>query len=463
MQTLIVVFITAILAMFLGFSKNKNMVKYISMLGLVGALCVNLLGLNKNFFEFSFFFEFNTASLLLSNIAIIITLLIFLISGYKKDNYAWNDYYPLVLFSLCGAIILFSFTHLLTMFLGLEILSIPLYVLAASDKENGFSLEAGLKYFILGAFSTGIMLFGIALIYGAMGSLELLRISELQQFNMLQIPFFFQVGLVLLIVSILFKIAVVPFHFWTPDVYSGSPVLVTAFMGAIVKLAAANTMIYLLKGFFIFQLSNWQKYLTISILLSFTFANFAALVQKNVKRMFAFSSISHSGFILLSIISSVYTQSPFITFYYVIGYTLVSTGIFSIIAYLSEKSETTGFEMFDGLAKKEPFLAFAMTVFLMSMAGIPLTVGFIGKYSILMSIFSVNTLLFVFALLASALSIAYYLKVINRMFMKESASFETIDIKKGLYISVVFILCITFAFALFPERVSQILSNSLIQ
>jgi NADH-quinone oxidoreductase subunit N len=279
---------------------------------------------------------------------------------------------------------------------------------------------------------------------------------------MLQIPFFFQVGLVLLIVSILFKIAVVPFHFWTPDVYSGSPVLVTAFMAAIVKLAAANTMIYLLKGFFIFQLSNWQKYLTISILLSFTFANFAALVQKNVKRMFAFSSISHSGFILLSIISSVYTQSPFITFYYVIGYTLVSTGIFSIIAYLSEKSETTGFEMFDGLAKKEPFLAFAMTVFLMSMAGIPLTVGFIGKYSILMSIFSVNTLLFVFALLASALSIAYYLKVINRMFMKESAAFETIDIKKGLYISVVFILCITFAFALFPERVSQILSNSII-
>jgi NADH-quinone oxidoreductase subunit N len=234
-------------------------------------------------------------------------------------------------------------------------------------------------------------------------------------------------------------------------------------MAAIVKLAAANTMIYLLKGFFIFQLSNWQKYLTISILLSFTFANFAALVQKNVKRMFAFSSISHSGFILLSIISSVYTQSPFITFYYVIGYTLVSTGIFSIIAYLSEKSETTGFEMFDGLAKKEPFLAFAMTVFLMSMAGIPLTVGFIGKYSILMSIFSVNTLLFVFALLASALSIAYYLKVINRMFMKESAAFETIDIKKGLYISVVFILCITFAFALFPERVSQILSNSIIQ
>jgi NADH-quinone oxidoreductase subunit N len=461
MQTLIVVFITAILAMFLGFSKNKNIVKYISILGLASALCVNFMGLNKNVFEFSFFFEFNTSSLFLSNIAIIITLLIFIISGYKKEQYAWNDFYPLILFSLCGAIILFSFTHLLTMFLGLEILSIPLYVLAASNKENGFSLEAGLKYFILGAFSTGIMLFGIALIYGAMGSLELLRISELQQFNMLQIPFFFQVGIVLLLVSILFKIAVVPFHFWTPDVYSGSPVLVTAFMGAIVKMAAANTLIYLLKGFFIFQFDSWQKYLTISILLSFTFANFAALVQKNVKRMFAFSSISHSGFILLSIIASVYTQSPFVTFYYVIGYVLVSTGIFAIIAYLSEKTEATGFEMFDGLAKKEPILAFAMTVFLMSMAGIPLTVGFIGKYSILVSTFSFNMLLFVFALLASALSIAYYLKVINRMFMKEAVSFETIETKSGLFFSVIFILLITFAFAIFPETVSQILSKAL--
>ena len=463
MQTLIVVFITAILAMFLGFSKNKNIVKYISILGLASALCVNLLGLNKNFFEFSFFFEFNTASVFLSNIAIIITLLIFIISGYKKEQYAWNDFYPLILFSLCGAIILFSFTHLLTMFLGLEILSIPLYVLAASNKENGFSLEAGLKYFILGAFSTGVMLFGISLIYGALGSLELMKISELQQFNLLQIPFFFQVGIVLLLVSILFKIAVVPFHFWTPDVYSGSPVLVTAFMGAIVKMAAANTLIYLLKGFFIFQFSSWQKYLTISILLSFTFANFAALVQKNVKRMFAFSSISHSGFILLSIIASVYTQSPFITFYYVIGYVLVSTGIFAIIAYLSEKTEATGFEMFDGLAKKEPVLAFAMTVFLMSMAGIPLTVGFIGKYSILVSTFSFNMLLFVFALLASALSIAYYLKVINRMFMKESIPFDTIENKKGLYFGVIFILLLTFAFAFFPENVSQILSNSVIR
>jgi NADH-quinone oxidoreductase subunit N len=461
MQTLIVVFITAILAMFLGFSKNKNIVKYISILGLASALCVNFMGLNKNVFEFSFFFEFNTSSLFLSNIAIIITLLIFIISGYKKEQYAWNDFYPLILFSLCGAIILFSFTHLLTMFLGLEILSIPLYVLAASNKENGFSLEAGLKYFILGAFSTGIMLFGIALIYGAMGSLELLRISELQQFNMLQIPFFFQVGIVLLLVSILFKIAVVPFHFWTPDVYSGSPVLVTAFMGAIVKMAAANTLIYLLKGFFIFQFDSWQKYLTISILLSFTFANFASLVQKNVKRMFAFSSISHSGFILLSIIASVYTQSPFVTFYYVIGYVLVSTGIFSIIAYLSEKTEATGFEMFDGLAKKEPILAFAMTIFLMSMAGIPLTVGFIGKYSILVSTFSFNMLLFVFALLASALSIAYYLKVINSMFMKEAESFETIETKSGLYFSVIFILVLTFAFAIFPETVSQILSKAL--
>jgi NADH-quinone oxidoreductase subunit N len=461
MQTLIVVFITAILAMFLGFSKNKNIVKYISILGLASALCVNFMGLNKNYIEFSFFFEFNTSSLFLSNIAIIITLLIFIISGYKKEQYAWNDFYPLILFSLCGAIILFSFTHLLTMFLGLEILSIPLYVLAASNKENGFSLEAGLKYFILGAFSTGIMLFGIALIYGAMGSLELLRISELQQFNMLQIPFFFQVGIVLLLVSILFKIAVVPFHFWTPDVYSGSPVLVTAFMGAIVKMAAANTLIYLLKGFFIFQFDSWQKYLTISILLSFTFANFASLVQKNVKRMFAFSSISHSGFILLSIIASVYTQSPFVTFYYVIGYVLVSTGIFSIIAYLSEKTEATGFEMFDGLAKKEPILAFAMTIFLMSMAGIPLTVGFIGKYSILVSTFSFNMLLFVFALLASALSIAYYLKVINSMFMKEAESFETIETKSGLYFSVIFILVLTFAFAIFPETVSQILSKAL--
>lgn len=461
MQTLIVVFITAILAMFLGFSKNKNIVKYISILGLAGALCVNFMGLNKNVFEFSFFFEFNTTSLFLSNIAIIITFLIFIISGYKKEQYAWNDFYPLILFSLCGAIILFSFTNLLTMFLGLEILSIPLYVLAASNKENGFSLEAGLKYFILGAFSTGIMLFGIALIYGAMGSLELLRISELQQFNMLQIPFFFQVGLVLLLVSILFKIAVVPFHFWTPDVYSGSPVLVTAFMGAIVKMAAASTLIYLLKGFFIFQFDSWQKYLTISILLSFTFANFAALVQKNVKRMFAFSSISHSGFILLSIIASVYTQSPFITFYYVIGYVLVSTGIFAIIAYLSEKTEATGLEMFDGLAKKEPILAFAMTVFLMSMAGIPLTVGFIGKYSILVSTFSFNMLLFIFALLASALSIAYYLKVINRMFMKEADTFETIETKNGLYFSVIFILLITFAFAILPEQVSQFLSSTI--
>jgi NADH-quinone oxidoreductase subunit N len=299
----------------------------------------------------------------MSNVSIIITILIFLNSQSFDKNYAWNEFYTLALFSLCGAHILFGFTHLLTMFLGVEILSIPLYVLAASNKENKFSLEAGLKYFILGSFSSAIMLFALALIYGAIGSLSVYDIVQNQLMFQTQTQPFFLIGVTLIVIAVLFKFAVVPFHFWTPDVYTGSPTIVTSFMATVVKIAIANVLIFLFIGYFAIQNALWIKLFTVAIILSLVISNVIALYQKNIKRLMAYSSISHSAFLLMALIVSYYAQNQLVVLYYLVSYVLVSVLIFMIISQFSADTNKSSLVIFDGMYKKSPFFYFRILPF----------------------------------------------------------------------------------------------------
>lgn len=451
MQTLIVLFITAVFTMFTSFSKSNKTTKYVAIFGLLLGLLINVFGLNFNILQFANFYEMQKTSLLMSNVSIIITVLIFLNSQSFDKNYAWNEFYTLALFSLCGAHILFGFTHLLTMFLGVEILSIPLYVLAASNKENKFSLEAGLKYFILGSFSSAIMLFALALIYGAIGSLSVYDIVQNQLIFQTQTQPFFLIGVALIVISVLFKFAVVPFHFWTPDVYTGSPTIVTSFMATVVKIAIANVLIFLFIGYFAIQNALWIKLFTVAIILSLVISNVIALYQKNVKRLMAYSSISHSAFLLMALIVSYYAQNQLIVLFYLVSYVLVSVLIFMIISQFSADSNKSSLTIFNGMYKKSPFFAISLTILVLSLAGIPFTAGFMAKFQVLYGIYSINKLLFVLGLLASAISIVYYLKIINRIYFYQPSNIEFTN-NWILKIVTFLVILYTFILAIFPTE-----------
>lgn len=451
MQTLIVLFITAVFTMFTSFSKSNKTTKYVAIFGLLLGLLINVFGLNFNILQFANFYEMQKTSLLMSNLSIIITFLIFINSQRFDKNYAWNEFYTLALFSLCGAHILFGFTHLLTMFLGIEILSIPLYVLAASNKENKYSLEAGLKYFILGSFSSALMLFALALIYGAIGSLSVYDIVQNQLIFQSQTQPFFLIGVALIVIAVLFKFAVVPFHFWTPDVYTGSPTIVTSFMATVVKIAIANVLIFLFIGYFAIQNVLWIKLFTVAIILSLVISNVIALYQKNVKRLMAYSSISHSAFLLMALIVSYYAQNQLVVLYYLVSYVLVSVFIFMIISQFSGDSNKSSLAIFDGMYKKSPFFAISLTFFILSLAGIPFTAGFMAKFQVLYGIYSINKLLFILGLLASAISVVYYLKIINRIYFYQPSN---IEFKNNWILKIATILVIIYSFilAIFPTE-----------
>jgi NADH-quinone oxidoreductase subunit N len=357
---------------------------------------------------------------------------------YKDESHHLSDYLAIIVFILCGAMVLTSFASLVMLFLGIEIVSISLYILAGSRKFDTRSNEAGFKYFLMGAFASAILLFGIALLYGASGSFELDKISAYASAQGMSDPMFL-IGSLLAIVALLFKVAAVPFHFWSPDVYEGSPSLITALMATLVKVTFFAAFYRLMSGGLIGIDGYTSDILVVVTAATMIIGNLVALSQTNLKRLLAYSGISHAGYMLLAILS-LKTDSSSALFFYGATYVLATIGAFAVAIPVFNASGKETIDAFDGLGKKKPFLAALLTMSMLSLAGIPPLAGFLGKYYIFSeAIKNGYAVLTVLAVLASIVGVYYYFKVILAMYTKPA---DETDIRPTLLYSIVMILCV---------------------
>jgi NADH-quinone oxidoreductase subunit N len=390
---------------------------------------------------------FDVFGLLVNCIAFASTLVFFLLNGRDIASTGNNpgEYFSLIFFVLCGISIATSFNSLLMLFIGIEIISIPLYILTGSDKRNLKSNEASLKYFLMGAFSTGIMLLGIAFLYGATenGSFFL---EDLAPAKTAGSPMM-MVGLILLMVSMAFKVSAAPFHFWTPDVYDGAPTVITSFMATVVKAGAFIAFLRLFRDAFGDMKSYWQIFVVIITACTLFIGNITAVFQQSVKRMLAYSSIAQVGFMLFSLLT-LNTQAKEGIILYIAVYSLSTIGLFAILVKMKDYS----FEGFNGLAKQYPGLAFAATVFLLSLAGIPLTGGFLAKYYMVLAVMQTGQWLWlvIFAMVCATISVYYYFRVIQAMYFKDGPA-QQLELSGGFKAILIGLALIIILLGIFPQ------------
>jgi NADH-quinone oxidoreductase subunit N len=337
-----------------------------------------------------------------------------------------GEYYALLLFSTAGMMFLGAATNLIVVFVALEILSIPLYVLSGFNQKDARSGESALKYFLLGAFSSGFLLYGIALLYGGTGSMSLATIAAVLKSGGGPLSPYVWLGMGLVIVGFGFKVALVPFHMWTPDVYQGAPTSVTAFMSVGAKAAGFAALIRILAGALTTRASEWAAILAVLAILTMTLGNVAAIAQTNLKRMLAYSSIAHAGYILVGLVSGTIAGLQAMLFY-LAAYAFMNIGAFAVVSYLSGKGEQyQNVEDFAGLAQKQPLTAAMLSIFLLSLIGVPLTGGFFGKFYIFKAALESHLVwLTVLGLLNSAVAAYYYLRILVMMYMREPSEAAT--------------------------------------
>jgi NADH-quinone oxidoreductase subunit N len=400
--------------------KKKSSAKIVAVIGMILLIVVNWLefaGLPFFHIDTKGMLQFGTFGLLFNTIAYVATLVYFLLSGTDMEDIGNNvyDYFALIFFVLCGVAIVSSFQNLLMLFIGIEIISIPLYILAGSDKKNLKSNEASLKYFLMGAFSTGLMLMGIALMYGATGSFYTADMN----IGMAALSPIMALGIVLLMVSLAFKASAAPFHFWTPDVYDGSPTVFTSFMATVVKSAVFIAFLRLFDNAFGKMHEHWQLLVAIITAATLIIGNVTAVFQHSVKRMLAYSSIAQAGFMMFALFAMNGTGKQGLILY-TAAYSLATIGMFAVLIKMKDYT----YEGFNGLGKHEPVLAFTSTIFLLSLAGIPLTAGFFAKYFMLMSAIKNGHMFWIVILgiICAAISVYYYFRVIQSMYFKEGVN-----------------------------------------
>ena len=447
-----------VLMMFTGaFVKSKTAPKYIALTGIVLLFIVNALELYNG----TPIFNFNSMDMLRVNsfnlgfLAVIFacTLLFFLLSGRDFENVGEHvsEYFALIFFVLCGVALSSTFNTLLILFLGIEILSIPLYILTGSDKRNLKSNEAALKYFLMGAFSTGILLMGIAFIYGGNSNASFYINNIMLGKGDMNVML--SVGVVMLIIALSFKVSAAPFHFWAPDVYDGAPTVVTSFMATIVKAAGFFAFIRLFENAFGKVQPQWESLIVFITIATLLFGNLTAIFQQSVKRMLAYSSIAQAGFMMLAVLALNDKAKEGIVLY-TAAYSLATIGLFAILIKMKDYT----IDGFNGLYKNSPVLAIAATVFLLSLTGIPLTAGFQAKFYLLLAMVATghNLWVVIVAVLFAAMSAFYYFRVIQAIYFKEpnqveegSTSGVTPAFKGLLVLTIILIIAI----GVYPELV----------
>lgn len=434
MLSIILLSVFGIANLFLGFLKNRQIL-------FGGAILFLLITFVANLFEWGKPLDLgqviNNAMMTTDPTSVLFTaillgtaaLIIPLSQNYIQDKEAQPaEYYAILLFSLVGAIMMVSYESLMMLFVGIELLSISMYVLTGANKRNLRSNEAAMKYFLQGAFATGIFLFGTALIYGATGGFSLTIIKNYTSTTATLSPMLY-LGLMFMMVGMLFKVSVAPFHFWTPDVYDGAPTLFTAFMSTIVKTAGFAAIFKLLSTSFGATYGYWQLSFSILAALTLVVGNITAAYQQSFKRMMAYSSVSHAGYLLLAV-TAFNERSLSAILFYSLSYSLATVSAFGVLMLVSAKTKNEEYSSFNGLAKQNPFLAIVMTIAMLSLAGIPLTSGFLGKLWIFISAFERGLYwVMVAAALMSAVGLYYYFRVIIAMYLKEPHSREEVKIE----------------------------------
>ncbi len=395
--------------------------------------------------DMSHMMRVDSYSIAFSGLSIFTAMLIFALTGnfYKNEEHHLSDYLAILVFVLTGALVLFSFYNLVMLFLGIEIVSISLYVMAGSRRQDIRSNEAGFKYFLMGSFASAILLFGITLIFGATGSFELDKIAAFASSG--TDSTLLHIGALLVISGMLFKVAAVPFHFWSPDVYEGSPSLVTVMMSTLVKVAFFAAFFRLMSV----GLSGIHDYtsdiLSLVAALTLIAGNLIALSQNNFKRLLAYSGISHAGYMLLAVLS-IENEASSALWYYGAAYVLATIGAFAVAIPVFYFRNDETIDAFNGLGKKNPLQAAFLTISMLSLAGIPPLAGFLGKYYIFSeAIRSGYIWLTIVAVLASIVGIYYYFKVILAMYTKDTVEPE---VKSPMLYTVVMIVCVVLSLLL---------------
>lgn len=442
MSAIITLSLLAILVLYLGLFKAKNALMPVSLLGLLTAAVLLILDWDKGAEPlYNGMVLFDHFSIAFSVVCIVLTGLVFFMAKDYFHRISENvaEYYTLILFSLLGAVLVTSYHNLSMLFIGIEIMSVALYILAGIKKKDFASNEAALKYFLMGAFSTGFLLFGIALIYGATGSFDLSVIGQFVVDNPANLPVILYGGILLLIIGLAFKVGAAPFHFWTPDVYDGAPTLITTFMSTVVKTAAFAGFLRLFMFSFAPLQDFWMPVMLVITIVTLFIGNITALVQHSVKRMLAYSSIAHAGYMLFGIVALGVTSAGSVLLY-ATAYSLASVIAFGSLILVKRATGSDDFEAFNGLGKRNPILAVSVTIAMLSLAGIPLTAGFIGKFLMFATAMrDYQVLLIVLAVLNAAMGIYYYFRVIIAMYFKAE---EREHIPMPLNYKVVFIFSV---------------------
>jgi len=458
MNTIIVISVLPIVLLYLGLYKMQKALLPVTIVGLLVALGLAVTQWNSDAVpQYSGMLLFNNYSVAFSVVTIVSTILILLLSkGYfeRISNHV-AEYYAIILFSLAGVILMVSYYNLTMLFIGIEIMSVSLYILAGIKKNDFASNEAALKYFLMGAFSTGFLLFGFTLIYGSTGSFSLEGIQKWVLDHNTVSPMLCA-GVILVVVGLCFKVGVAPFHFWTPDVYEGSPSLITAYMSTVSKTASFAAFLRLFFTCFPVISHIWEPGLVAIAVITLFIGNITALYQQSFKRMLAYSSISHAGYLLFAILS-LGAASANTILVYATAYSIASIVAFGALILVQQETGSDTFDSFNGLGKKNPFLAFTVTVAMLSLAGIPLTAGFIGKfYAFNMAMGQYHITLLIIAVINAIISIFYYFRVIIAMYFR-SAEREQITVSPYYAFVLGFAALATIVIGVYPQLVSGLI------
>lgn len=412
----------------------------------------------------NFALTLNWIFLLVATIVVVISL-----DYLPRHDIQLGEFYPLILFATGGMLLLAQSTNLIMIFLGIELLSITLYILTAFFYPRLASEEAGMKYLLLGAFAAGFLVYGIALIYGGAGTVDLFELGVYLRNNPVVLngeatqSFLVLIGSGLLLVGFGFKIALVPFHMWTPDVYEGSPTPVAAFMSVGTKGAALAALLRVLLGALPLFQAFWVPVLGALAAATMIIGNIGAIAQLNVKRMLAYSSIGHAGYIVLGILSgNEHGTEAFL--FYMLAYALTNLGAFGVLIALEQRGEQAwSIDDFDGLWGRQPLLAIAMALFMLSLGGVPPTVGFFGKFLVFAAAWESGLgFLALIGVATSAIAIFFYLRIVVRMFMYEPVRDVQPYLPRGLAISLGIMAVGTLLFGLIPTGVVDWMQHSVL-
>lgn len=452
MNALILSALSGVVMMFSGvLIKQKSTIRvlaHILMLAVLLATVLEMRGVMFVHVDTKGMMLFDRFALLFTVIAVFSTFVFFLLSAREMERVGvhYGDYFALIFFILVGVILVAAFKSLLILFLGIEILSIPLYILAGSDKRSLKSNEAALKYFLMGSFSTGLMLMGIALIYGATGTFQTVGI----QFQNNTAPALFIAGLMMLLFSMSFKVSAAPFHFWTPDVYDGTPTVFTSFMATVVKAAGFIGFLRLFDDAFRDIRPEWKLLVAIITALTLFIGNITAVFQQSVKRMLAYSSISQAGFMMLAVYA-LNSDAKEGLLLYAAAYSLATIGLFAVLIKMPDYT----FDGFNGFAKKEPVVAATLVVFLLSLAGIPLTAGFLSKFYMLRATINAGNIgLAIFAVLMAAVSVYYYFRLIQSMYFKKGDAKQPLEMTPAFKVILIGVAAVSVLLGIFPNLIT---------